>query len=209
VLAALVVLAAAVRAVVALVDLPAVVVDLVAALAVAALVVDFAVALAAGFAVADFVAADLAVDVVAGLLADFAAGFTDAFEAALPAVFATAPAFVAFPADFAAAWVASFSAAALASAPLAFCSAFRPAREEAVEVSFFVATDLPLGRTGLAPVARLGFCRPSLRLDRTVAGIRVAHERAWIERRHGKTGTDAPLVGTRSLPYQSRAVFGS
>ena len=120
-----------------------------------------AVDLAAGLAVAALAAGLLADFAAALVVVALAAGFTDAFEAGLPAAFATTPPFVAFPAYFAAV-VVSFSASALAWAPLAFCSALRPARDEAVEVTFFVATDLPLGRTGPAPVARLEFSCPSI-----------------------------------------------
>src|SRR5690606_31979680 len=131
------------------------------AVAFALSVVLAAVDLAAGLAVAALAAGLLADFAAALVVVALAAGFTDAFEAVLPAAFATTPPFVAFPADFAAV-VVSFSASALAWAPLAFCSALRPARDEAVEVTFFVATDLPLGRTGPAPVARLEFSCPSL-----------------------------------------------
>src|SRR5690606_4812916 len=194
----------------ALVDLPAAAAGL-------------AVALAAGLPVADFAVAGLAVVFAAGLLAGFAAGlaagllaalagagFTEAFEAALPAAFATAPAFVALPVDvalpveLAAAFAASFSAAALASAPLAcFASGFcRPAREEALEVSFFVATDLPLGRTGLAPVARPEFVCPSM-----IAMDSGRARRLDFESRAGQHGSqDAIRQASKVRPMQGGIV---
>src|SRR5690606_32463374 len=63
-----------------------------------------------------------------------------------------------------------------------FAAAFgRLVREEALEVSFFVATDLPLGRTGPAPMAGLEFVCPSMLPPGRATG-RVAQR---LRSRHG------------------------
>src|SRR5690606_15372032 len=143
------------------------------------------------------------------------AAFTDALEAVLPAAFATArlaAAVAGLAAGVRAAAVVR-AAVALGAPPvsgfgLAFAGALpaaalavafgRLVREEALEVSFFVATDLPLGRTGPAPMAGLEFVCPSM-LPPGLArvGLRRGAQSAWNERRRSETSKVRPREGAR------------